>query len=381
MKAFFKEALMSQKNPHLSIFISQYLINQLTSEDKPWLNALLLGEKRLVFPNYWQIRVNLWTAMAKIDADKSLDERLKTSFQNAKSVYEKGAWLKAIAQKPENYGWIAEQIEKTNQLVLQVFGLEALNLIALNPQLKKMPDSLKIKQELAKVYRWAIESVDVGMISIAAQVLVDKSLNFKALYKDYGFIRNTLSKIQMPRDVESYLELQKVLAYFEGKPELQDYPKSEPTPIDWTMVAQIKASQKAEIQTNKGKIVLQLLVNEAPGSVETFYKLVKKGFYDGKTFHRVVSNFVVQGGCPRGDGYGGLDYTIRSEFTPLNYGEGYVGLASAGKDTESCQFFITHLATPHLDGRYTIFAKVIQGMEVVHQIMIGDVIEKISITD
>jgi cyclophilin family peptidyl-prolyl cis-trans isomerase len=381
MKTFFKEALMSQKNLHLSIFISQYLINQLTSEDKTWLNALLLGEKRLVFPNYWQIRVNLWTAMAKIDSDKSLDERLKASFQTAKSVYEKGAWLKAIAQKPENYGWIAEQIEKTSQPVLQVLGLEALNLIALNPQLKKLPDSLKIKQELAKVYRWAIESVDVGMISIAAQALLDKSLNIKALYKDFGFIRHTLSKIQMPRDVESYLELQKVLAYFEGKPEDQDYPKSEPTPIDWALVAQIKASQKAEIQTNKGKIVLQLLVNEAPGSVETFYKLAKRGFYDGKTFHRVVSNFVVQGGCPRGDGYGGLDYTIRSEFAPLNYGEGYVGLASAGKDTESCQFFITHLATPHLDGRYTIFAKVIQGMEVVHQIMIGDVIEKISIID
>jgi cyclophilin family peptidyl-prolyl cis-trans isomerase/HEAT repeat protein len=381
MKAFFKEALVSQKNVHLSVFISQYLINQLTIEDKAWLNSLLVGEKRLVFPNYWQISVNLWTAMAKIDPDKKINNRLITSFQNAQSIYEKGAWLKAIAQKPENYGWIAEQIEKTNQPVLQVFGLEALNFIALNPQLKKMPDSLKIKQELAKVYRWAIESVDVGMISIASQALLDKSLNFKALYKDYGFIRRVLDKIQMPRDVESYLELQKVLAHFEGKPESGDYPKSEPTPIDWKTVAQIKANQKAEILTNKGKIVLQLFVNDAPGSVETFYKLAKKGFYDKKTFHRVVSNFVVQGGCPRGDGYGGLDYTIRSEFAPLNYEEGYVGLASAGKDTESCQFFITHWAVPHLDGRYTIFAKVVEGMDIVHQIMIGDVIEKITIID
>ncbi|MCU0448117.1 MAG: peptidylprolyl isomerase [Microscillaceae bacterium] len=381
MKSFFKEALVSQKNVHLGVLISQHLINQLTAEDKTWLNGLLLGEKRLVFPSYWQISANLWTAMAKIDPDKKVNERLINAFQNAQSVYEKGAWLKALAQKPENYGWIAEQIEKTNQSVLQVFGLEALNAIALNPQLKKMPDSLKIKQELAKVYRWAIESIDVGMISTASQVLLDKSLNFKALYKDYGFIRNSLSKIQLPRDVEAYLELQKVLAHFEGKTATEEYPKSEPTPIDWKIVAQIKATQKAEIKTNKGTIVLQLLVNDAPGSVETFYKLAKKGFYDGKTFHRVVSNFVVQGGCPRGDGYGGLDYTIRSEFAPLNYEEGYVGLASAGKDTESCQFFITHWATPHLDGRYTIFAKVIAGMDIVQQIMIGDKIEKISIID
>ena len=92
----------------------------------------------------------------------------------------------------------------------------------------------------------------------------------------------------------------------------------------------------------------------------------------GKVFHRVVPNFVVQAGCPRGDGWGSTDYTIRSEFDPMNYGEGYMGMASAGKHTESCQWFITHSPAPHLEGRYTIFAKVTQGMDVVHRIEIGD---------
>jgi cyclophilin family peptidyl-prolyl cis-trans isomerase len=144
-------------------------------------------------------------------------------------------------------------------------------------------------------------------------------------------------------------------------------------------VQTLKADQKVLLRTNKGEITLQLFVEEAPGSVANFVELVKQGFYNGKNFHRVVPNFVVQGGCPRGDGWGGSDYTIRSEFADLHYEEGTVGLASAGKDTESCQWFITHNRVPHLDGRYTIFAKVVSGMDVAHQLQISDKIEKVEL--
>jgi cyclophilin family peptidyl-prolyl cis-trans isomerase len=112
-----------------------------------------------------------------------------------------------------------------------------------------------------------------------------------------------------------------------------------------------------------------------------FVEQAKKGYYNGKSFHRVVPNFVAQGGCPRGDGYGGLDFTLRTEVPALmRYDrEGMVGLASAGLDTESVQFFITHSPAPHLDGNYTIFATVIDGMSVVHDLQVGDLITKISI--
>ena len=119
----------------------------------------------------------------------------------------------------------------------------------------------------------------------------------------------------------------------------------------------------------------------APGSVLNFINLVDKGFYAGKKFHRVVPNFVIQGGCPRGDGYGSLDYTIRSELPSLSYDEqGYVGMASAGRHTEGTQFFITHSPTLHLDGEYTIFGKVTEGMDVVHNIMVGDSIQQVSVS-
>ena len=97
------------------------------------------------------------------------------------------------------------------------------------------------------------------------------------------------------------------------------------------------------------------------------------------TLNRVVPNFVVQGGCPRGDGWGSEDYSIRSEFSMRRYTTGSVGMASAGKDTEGTQWFITHSPTPHLDGRYTIFAEVSHGMDVVDQLEVSDTILSVDI--
>ena len=127
------------------------------------------------------------------------------------------------------------------------------------------------------------------------------------------------------------------------------------------------------MKTTKGNITLLLFTDKAPGSVANFLELCQKDFYDNKFFHRVVPNFVVQAGCPRGDGYGGLNYTIRSELN-LNYylETGLLGMAHAGNHTESSQFFITHSPAPHLDGNYTIFGKVKEGMDVVHTLYQGD---------
>ena len=126
--------------------------------------------------------------------------------------------------------------------------------------------------------------------------------------------------------------------------------------------------------------MLDLYTATAPGTVANFVQLAREKFYHGKRFHRVVPNFVVQDGCPRGDGYGSLDYTIRSELGPKYYDhEGVVGMASAGNDTECTQWFITHCPTPHLDGNYTIFGKVRSGMRVIHELQIGDEVREVNV--
>lgn len=144
---------------------------------------------------------------------------------------------------------------------------------------------------------------------------------------------------------------------------------------------QYTTNPKAAITTGKGIIVLELLPREAPRTVANFIKLAQTGFYDNRVWHRVVPNFVIQDGCPRGDGWGGPGYTIRCEYNKLHYERGTVGMALSGKDTGGSQYFITQSPQPHLDGRYTIFARVVEGMEVVDKIMVGDKIEKVTIIE
>lgn len=128
----------------------------------------------------------------------------------------------------------------------------------------------------------------------------------------------------------------------------------------------------AVISTSHGDIEVDLYGDDAIQTVDNFIKLARAKFYDGLTFHRVVPNFVVQGGDPRGDGWGDAGYNIRSEFNHFPFDEGVLGIAHAGKDTGGSQFFITHSPQPHLDGRYTVFGKVRRGMDVVNKIDQGD---------
>ncbi len=139
------------------------------------------------------------------------------------------------------------------------------------------------------------------------------------------------------------------------------------------------ANPFARIVTSEGEIEVELYLDVAPLTVLNFITLAEDGFYDGLTFHRVVPNFVVQGGDPRGDGSGGPDWHIRDEYSSEPYVRGSVGIATSGKDTGGSQFFITVSPQPHLEGRYTVFGRVIGGMEVADRLMVGDDIKTIRI--
>jgi cyclophilin family peptidyl-prolyl cis-trans isomerase/HEAT repeat protein len=144
-----------------------------------------------------------------------------------------------------------------------------------------------------------------------------------------------------------------------------DVALAEPAPMP-------ASGSHVRIRTSKGDIEIELWNADAPRTAANLWSLAQRGFYNGLTFHRVVPDFVVQGGDPRGDGEGGPGYMIRCEVNPRPYARGTVGMALSGKDTGGSQFFITHTATPHLDGRYTAFGQVTKGMEVVDQLLEGD---------
>ncbi len=142
---------------------------------------------------------------------------------------------------------------------------------------------------------------------------------------------------------------------------------------------------KAEIYTSKGLMKVSFYDEDAPGTVENFKKLSKSGFYNGLTFHRVIPDFVIQGGCPNGTGAGGPGYTIKCETDGENqyHDRGVLSMAHAGRNTGGSQFFICHSRrnTSHLDRKHTCFGKVYEGLEVIDAIRQGDLIEKIVITE
>jgi cyclophilin family peptidyl-prolyl cis-trans isomerase len=140
-------------------------------------------------------------------------------------------------------------------------------------------------------------------------------------------------------------------------------------------------SPHAYLDTDKGTIEVELAVLDAPLTVENFIALARKGYFNGLTIHRVVPDFVIQDGDPRGDGEGGPGYTIRDEINERPYLRGTVGMALAGKDTGGSQFFITHSPQPHLDARYTVFGHVVNGMDVVDRIAAGDIVRGVRIWD
>lgn len=142
---------------------------------------------------------------------------------------------------------------------------------------------------------------------------------------------------------------------------------------------------KAEIHTDKGVMKVEFFEKDAPNTVKNFTDLAKKGFYDGLNFHRVIPNFVIQGGCPTGTGSGGPGYKIKCELTGDNqyHDRGVLSMAHAGRDTGGSQFFICHSRdnTSHLDRNHTVFGKVVEGLDVIDQISQGDKINKIVVLD
>lgn len=137
----------------------------------------------------------------------------------------------------------------------------------------------------------------------------------------------------------------------------------------------------ATIETKKGDLVLELFASDVPRTVNNFVFLAREGFYDGVTFHRVIADFMAQGGDPTGTGTGGPGYTFADEFSEHTHVTGALSMANAGPNTNGSQFFITYAPQPHLNGKHSVFGQLIEGMDVLKEIKQGDVITQITLEE
>lgn len=334
----------------------------------------------------WQVRSKMngavltHTALYFTKLKSAFTERIIKNMKDAPGVYAKAAYLDAIGKDPFNYPVLVQAYSRETDQLLKISCIEGLGSILKNENFFRAFGNGfgQVKSEILGVLITAVNSGDAGQIATAAAILREPALQWKEWLKDLAFMKDAASRLKLPRDVEAYNELQHTISYLEGRENFKAESIPHNHPIDWSVIEATGDSSIAAIKTEKGVIRVRLFRDQAPGTVANFVDLINKKFYNDKVFHRVVPNFVVQTGCPRGDGYGSLDYTIRSELPATYYdSEGYIGMASAGNHTESTQWFITHSPTPHLDGNYTIFGKVLEGMDVVHKIQIGDKITEI----
>ncbi len=149
------------------------------------------------------------------------------------------------------------------------------------------------------------------------------------------------------------------------------------------MQIDLQKTYRVTIETNRGDMGLELYTEHAPKTVNNFVFLVQEGFYDGVVFHRVISDFMVQGGDPTGTGRGGPGYKFEDEVAenPLRHETGVISMANAGPNTNGSQFFITHSPQPHLDGKHTVFGKLVKGQEILNAIQQGDKMLKVMVSD
>ncbi len=376
-------AALKHQNINVAITASQYLVNKGISREAVnyWKMA-----KDMSYP--WQVRSLLYRAANKhlppyfeITKEK-INLELRQIILNNTNPYEQSAAIAALSEHGWNYRFISEQGLSSSIPVVRTASAEAIAYIANYPEFTRWfgLGHRKVKRDLAKFLQSAIKSGDIGMMYVSAEVLSKKELDFLSLVDSTDFLEDALGVLKLPKDIETYNAVNKALSVYKNIPDIPKTPDYN-NPIDWNIATSIEPETRAVVVTQKGNITIQFFQNTAPASVSNFVKLAKTGFYDGKHFHRVIPNFVAQDGCPRGDGFGGANFSIRSELPMIYYDkEGYLGMASAGKDTESTQWFITHSATPHLDGNYTIFGEITEGMDVVHQLAIGDKVDRIVIS-
>lgn len=321
----------------------------------------------------WRVQALLYQCAGWLLNGSDINDEIIQLYQRSANRYRK-AWLLPALSGVEAMPFVVNELLTSPAPVIK--SSAATVLVAMN---REETLSAGLRQQFLDAYTRGIATGDVAVIGLFTDALADSTLHYREIITDISFLYEAKRRLSLPRDYESLVPLENAIAFFEDRaPEQMNAVFNHS--IDWDLVRRIPAEQQAILKTSKGTIVITLHVNEAPGSVANFVDLAHRQYFNGKVVHRVVPNFVIQDGCPRGDGWGSEDYSIRSEFTTLRYQTGSVGMASAGKDTEGTQWFITHSPPPRLDGRYTIFATVSEGMEVVHQIAVGDTVHSVTLS-
>jgi cyclophilin family peptidyl-prolyl cis-trans isomerase len=363
--------LLNHPNPHVSVMAIESL-KELGNLDQTWVNDL--SEDLIHFPENAEVSVTYLELLQK----------------NGVGLAEKRSILEGIDQhyphlKNRTLGLYKEVLDSEVYLErilthLDSEGIQALHAaMALAEYAGRHHHLAEIRDRVRETLSAAILNQNRSVITVSGQLLTNR------YFFDEGDKTLFMSGYAQAVENGNHEVAQLLFGVMLEQNLIEDGFSHEITSNeilmpDWARVLELGEYPHWVLETNRGEIVIQLDPFTAPFTVFSIDSLTRAGMYDGVDFHRVVRNFVIQGGdFDRRDGLGGPGYRVPTEPALYTFDRGMVGMASSGQDTEGSQFFITHTWTPHLDGLYTIFGEVIEGMDVVDRIQIGDVVLKAEI--
>jgi len=394
---------MNEQNPHIAVTALQSIgnadvsLSDSTKKLRDVRAALELICRNESAGYHWQVQAEAATAFAKLAGASALPAlALRESYHRllrAQLLIATGITGASDAIK------VLKPFLTDDDKLLYRSALEGLQELS-----NKQPKSEEVISATREAAIGALEMNDVAIVTTAASILGDSLF---ANPPAAAQLLRKLDRMRIPDDIEAMQEVIATLGKLKAKEAIEPLENKLATPdrsivlasaaalnaitgrsyeskialkfeplytdFDFDYLESLPDTIHVKLETIRGDVFLDLYKDVAPFTVMSTLKLAtRQGFYRGLTFHRIVPTFVVQGGDPRGDGWGGPGYAIRSEFSPLTYEPGTLGVASAGRDTEGSQFFITQTPQPHLDGRYTIFGKVTSGMDVVDKLQIDD---------
>lgn len=372
---------LRDRHPLVARTAAEFLISRGTTADAPlYMQLATDGLPHKVAPQLYRA-ANRHLSPFLTDYRDRINDALRRAYEEEQDVYVRADILRALGEFPWLYREIYTRYQQTDSPVLRTAAAETLQAISDRPDFAAFFrwSSRRVRLELADAFRRMIESGEAGPAYHAGQALTARAGDYRADYGDLNWLDTALDNFDLPRQIETYRVV------VGARDALRETETPEPEtgignvrPIDWKLITS-PAAPEVRLETSEGAVRIRLWPAAAPATTSSFLQLAGQGYYDDKVFHRVVPNFVAQGGGPRGDGFGSEDFVVRTETPMLHWDRaGLVGMASAGKDTEGVQFFITHRPTPHLDGKYTIFGEVIEGQNVVDRWVPGSRI--ISIT-
>jgi cyclophilin family peptidyl-prolyl cis-trans isomerase len=323
-----------------------------------------------------------WTPYYQKSFKDSISNIIKSELKQTTNPANKKLLFEALSYDLNNLVFLKNEVFSDSDIAHRSAAVLAFGKLAENPEFDLFFQSFapETRAFIAKYLAIAAMDHKSGLTSPASEAIVAAGAGIRLYMSDTLNFEGVLDSLVLPRQSEDYISLVNLIRILKPGKTIKAFKPVYNHPIDWDVVSSIPDSTTVRITTSRGEVDILLLKRTAPATVAQFIQLIQNKFYEDKIFHRVVPGFVIQGGCTRGDGYGSLDFSIRTETPPVYFDdEGYVGMASAGRHTESQQFFITMAPTPHLDGKYTIFGRVRRGMDVVLKTAPGDIIKKIEL--